>query len=105
MLRDEKIFKYSIAVFLGFLLGAIFWSIITYKIMRARFYDDLKADHVEIQERNNAFEAHLPEVYQWTQYFKRLANGFETDMNKREKMILTRDMPPNEIIIEPSEKD
>ena len=105
MFRDEKIFKYSIATFLGFLLGAIFWSIITYKIMKTRFYDDLKADQIEIQEQLNMVLESQPELYLQTRHLIRLMNGFEMQMNEREKMILTRDMPANEVIIGPSEED
>lgn len=105
MFRDEKIFKYSIAVFLGFLLGALVWCPLTHHIMKARFYDDLKADQTEIQEQLNMILENQPELYLQTKYLIRLMSGFETQMNKRKKMILTRDMPPNEIIIEPSEED
>jgi len=105
MFRDEKIFKYSIATFLGFLLGAIFWSIITYKIMKTRFYDDLKADQIEIQEQLNMVLESQPELYLQTRHLIRLMNGFKADMNEREKMILTRDMPSEGIVIEPEEND
>jgi len=102
--RNEKIFKYSIAVFLGFLLGALFWVPVSYKIMRARFYDDLKADQIGIQEQLNMILDSQPELYLQTRYLIRLMNGFEADMNKREKMILTRDMP-NKTEIKVSEGD
>jgi len=105
MLRDEKIFKYSIAVFLGFLLGALVWCPLSYKIMKARFYDDLKADQTEIQEQLNMVLESQPELYLQTRHLIRLMNGFEMQMNEREKMILTRDMPANEVIIGPSEED
>ena len=104
MLRDEKIFKYSIAVFLGFILGALVWCPLSYKIMKARFYDDLKADQVEIQEQLNMILESQPELYLQTKHLIRLMNGFETQMNKREKMVLTRDMP-SKVIIVPSEED
>ena len=105
MLRDEKIFKYSIAVFLGFLLGALVWCPLSYKIMKARFYDDLKADQVEIQEQLNMILESQPELYLQTKHLIRLMNGFESDMNEREKMVLTRDMPSRTIEIKPNEED
>jgi len=104
-MRDEKIFKYSIAVFLGFLLGALFWVPVTHKIMRARFYDDLKADQAVIQEQLNMVLDSQPELYLQTKHLIRLINGFENSMNEREKMIPTRDMPSNEAIVGPSEED
>jgi len=105
MLRDEKIFKYSIAIFLGFLLGALVWCPLTYHIMKARFYDDLKTDQIEIQEQLNILLDSQPELYLQTKHLIRLMNGFETQMNKREKMILTRDMPSRTIEIKPNEED
>ena len=105
MFRDEKIFKYSIAVFLGFLLGALAWCPLTYHIMKARFYDDLRTDQVAIQEQLNMILDSQPELYLQTKHLIRLMNGFESDMNEREKMVLTRDMPSRTIEIKPNEED
>jgi len=104
MFRNEKIFKYSIAVFLGFLFGALVWVPFSYKIMKTRFYDDLKADQIVIQEQLNMVLESQPELYLQTRHLIRLMNGFKADMNEREKMILTRDMP-SEVIVGPSEED
>jgi len=103
MLRDEKIFKYSIAIFFGFMIGALFWSFITYHIMKARFYDDLKAEQVEILERFDVFEKRNPNLNAMIEHVIWGMDDFEERMNKRTKLI-TKDMP-SEVIVGPSEEN
>jgi len=92
-----------------FLVGCLITALILiplfYFWILPHHYQGIKADQVAIQEQLNILLDSQPELYLQTKHLIRLMNGFKSDMNEREKMILTRDMPSPTIEVKPSEED
>ena len=96
-----KDIKYFIA---GCLITALILIPLFYFYFLPHHYWGIKEDQVENRYDLDAIIEHQPKLYQYVRYMIRMQDEFKADMDEREKMILTRDIP-SEVEVDPSEKD
>ena len=93
----------------SFLIGCFLTALILIPLFYFYFlphhYQGLKADIDANKESIVEILKHDPYFRENVYWLIRGMDGFEDQMNEREKMILTRDMPSKKIEVKPSEED
>jgi len=89
---------------LGILVTALILIPLFFFFIIPNRVQDLEQDMAINRERIDAILLHQPEFFETTRYLGKMIEEFKVDMNERERLILTKDMP-SEIIAEPSKED